>query len=190
MLYMDALEQTQSQVTALLTQADLNNPEQQNQLLNLIYVELRRMAQTKMHHERNDHTLTPTALVHEAYLRLISQTSLDWQSKRHFFGAVAEAMRRILVESARAKATLKRGANAVHTHDLNLAHSNLDDDIMALDRALTQLETKDSLMADVVKLRYFSGLAVEQTALALDISPRSVNRLWSAARAWLITQMQ
>ncbi len=187
---MDALEQTRSQVTALLTHSDLNNQEQQNQLLNLIYIELRRMAQSKMHHERNDHTLTPTALVHEAYLRLINQAELNWQSKRHFFGAVAESMRRILIESARSKATLKRGANADHTQNFNFSIDDDQSDILALDLALTELEHKDVIMSEVVKLRYFSGLSVEQTAQAMDMSPRSVNRQWTAARAWLITQMR
>ena len=187
---MDALEHTRSQITALLTGSDLNSQEQQNQLLNLIYVELRRMAQAKMHHERNNHTLTPTALVHEAYLRLVNQTELNWQSKRHFFGAVAESMRRILIESARSKSTLKRGGNAEHVQNIDLAIDNDQNDILALDLALTELEHKDANMSEVVKLRYFSGLSVEQTALAMDTSPRSVNRLWKAARAWLITQMQ
>lgn len=187
---MDGNQQTRSQITALLTQADLNNEKHQNQLLNLIYVELRRMAQAKMHPERNNHTLTPTALVHEAYLRLLDQSELNWQSKRHFFGAVAEAMRRILIESARAKATLKRGANANHTNDLNLAVNDDDKQLLALDLALSELENKDATMSEVVKLRYFSGLSVAQTAQAMNLSPRTINRHWTAARAWLITQMK
>jgi RNA polymerase sigma factor (TIGR02999 family) len=148
------------------------------------------MAQAKMHHERNDHTLTPTALVHEAYLRLVNQTGLNWQSKRHFYGAVAESMRRILIESARAKATLKRGANAPHTQNFNVVIDDDHGDILALDLALTALEHKDITMSEVVKLRYFSGLSVEQTAQAMNLSPRSINRQWTAARAWLISQMQ
>ncbi len=187
---MDSLEQTRSQVTALLTRSDFNNQEQQNQLLDLIYVELRRMAQSKMHRERNDHTLTPTALVHEAYLRLISQAELNWQSKRHFFGAVAEAMRRILIESARSKATLKRGANAEHTQNFNFVAEHEEADLLALDLALTALESKDAIMSEVVKLRYFSGLSIEQTAQAMNMSARTVNRHWVAARAWLLNQMQ
>ncbi|TDR23596.1 ECF-type sigma factor [Marinicella litoralis] len=188
---MDALNQTRSQVTALLTRNDLSDEERQNQLLNLIYFELRSMAQRKMNTERKDHTLSATALVHEAYLRLVNQTGLNWDSKRHFFAAVAESMRRILIESARAKASLKRGANAQHTNNLNLStDDSLGFEMLALDRALTQLESKDTVMSDVVKLRFFSGLNVEQTAMALELSPRTVNRHWTAARAWLITQMQ
>lgn len=188
---MDSLDQTRSQVTALLIRDDINDQDKQNQLLNLIYVELRRMAQAKMQSERANHTLTPTALVHEAYLRLVNQPDLNWDSKRHFFAAVAESMRRILIESARAKASLKRGANAPHTGDINVAlDDSMGGEILALDRALTQLEEKDAMMADVVKLRYFSGLNVEQTAMALNTSTRTVNRHWTAARAWLITQMQ
>ncbi len=191
MLFMDALEQTRSQVTALLARGDMSDADKQNQLLDLIYLELRRMAQFKMRAERNNHTLSPTALVHEAYLRLVNQPDLAWDSKRHFFAAVAESMRRILIESARAKASLKRGANAQHTHNIELAHTGpMDADILALDDALTALEAKDRMMSEVVKLRYFSGLNVEQTALALDTSPRTINRLWTAARAWLINQMQ
>ncbi|MGJ8662139.1 MAG: ECF-type sigma factor [Marinicella sp.] len=188
---MDKLNQTQSQVTALLNRGDMSDQERQNQLLDLIYVELRKMAQNKMNSERPDHTLSATALVHEAYLRLVNQPDLNWDSKRHFFSAVAESMRRILIESARAKASLKRGANAYHTHNINLSlEDSMDGEILALDRALTELEQKDSMMSDVVKLRYFSGLNVEQTAMALALSPRTVNRHWTAARAWLITQMR
>ncbi|MCX7553115.1 ECF-type sigma factor [Marinicella sp. S1101] len=187
---MDAHQQTRSEVTALLMHANLDDEAQQNQLLNLIYVELRRMAQAKMHHERNNHTLTPTALVHEAYLRLINQDELSWQSKRHFFGAVAESMRRILIESARAKATLKRGANARHTSDLDLAIESDENELIALDLALTELEQKDAIMSEVVKLRFFSGLSVAQTAQAMNLSPRSINRQWTQARAWLIAHMR
>jgi len=188
---MDSLHQTRSQITKLLIRDDIKDQDKQNQLLNLIYVELRRMAQNKMLPERQNHTLTPTALVHEAYLRLVNQPDLSWESKRHFFGAVAESMRRILIESARAKASIKRGANAPHTDDINVALDNhLGDEILALDRALEQLENKDRMMADVIKLRYFSGLNVEETAMALGISNRTVNRNWTAARAWLITQMK
>ncbi len=188
---MDALEQTRSQVTALLTRDDMSDEARQNQLLDLIYLELRRMAQSKMNAERSNHTLSPTALVHEAYLRLVNQPDLAWESKRHFFAAVAESMRRILIESARAKASLKRGANAYHTHNINISNEELaGDEILALDQALTVLEQKDTMMSDVVKLRYFSGLNVEQTALALGTSPRTINRLWTAARAWLINQMR
>jgi RNA polymerase sigma factor (TIGR02999 family) len=188
---MDTLEETRSQVTALLTRDDLNDHDKHNQLLSLIYVELRRMAQRQMSQERPNHTLTPTALVHEAYLRLVNQPDLNWQSRRHFFAAVAESMRRILIESARSKASLKRGANAPHHNEVELAAApGQDEDILVLDQALTQLEQQDTLMSDVVKLRYFSGLTIDQVAMALDTSPRTVNRLWTQARAFLIKQMK
>ncbi len=188
---MDSLQHTRSQVTALLIRDDIKDHDKQNQLLNLIYVELRRMAQNKMRIERANHTLTPTALVHEAYLRLVNQPNLNWESKRHFFSAVAESMRRILIESARAKACIKRGANASHTDQIHvIVDDSLGDEMIALDRALSQLEKKDSMMADVVKLRYFSGLNVKETAMALDTSSRTIDRLWAAARAWLIIQIQ
>ncbi len=187
---MDSLSQTRSQITALLIRDDIEDQDKQNQLLNLIYVELRRMAQYKMQSERSNHTLTPTALVHEAYLRLVNQPNLSWDSKRHFFSAVAESMRRILIESARAKACVKRGANAEHNNEIDVAlDDGVSEDMIALDRALCQLEKKDRMMADVVKLRYFSGLNVKETAMALDTSSRTIDRLWAAARAWLITQM-
>ena len=188
---MNTQHNAQSQVTALLTQADMSDAERQNQLLNLIYAELRKMAQIKMQSERQGHTLSATALVHEAYLRLVKQPDLSWQSKRHFFAAVAESMRRILIESARSKASLKRGANAPHTYDIDIAQDmSLGGEILALDHALSQLERIDEVMSDVVKLRYFSGLSIDQTAMAMNISARTVNRHWAAARAWLLNQMK
>lgn len=116
---------------------------------------------------------------------------INWQSKKHFYGAVAESMRRILVESAHAKNTLKRGGGQAHVFNVDIPDEvDIQDDLVALDAALTTLEHKDETMAQVVKLRYFSGLSIDQVAELLEISPRTVNRQWSAARAWLITQMR
>ncbi|MGV6852406.1 MAG: ECF-type sigma factor [bacterium] len=181
-----------SEITQILTCFDMADKDKNNQLLSLVYAELKNIAQHKMVSERSNHTLTPTALVHEAYLRLVKEPHLHWQSRRHFFAAAAESMRRILIESARRKLTAKHGAKAPHSHHVNHLKSKekpFDADILDLDRALSLLEEKDNHMACVVKLRYFSGLTVEETALALNVSPRSINRHWIAARAWLIAHM-
>jgi len=179
-------------ITKLLISDDITDENKNNQLLSLVYSELKSIAQYKMVSERSNHTLTPTALVHEAYLRLVNDPQLKWQSRRHFFAAAAESMRRILIESARRKLSAKGGARAPHTHSFDNIQTDsktFNANILDLDRALTQLEAKDENMACVVKLRYFSGLTVDETALALDVSARSVNRLWVAARAWLIVHM-
>jgi RNA polymerase sigma factor (TIGR02999 family) len=189
---MPEYSQAASAITKLLIRDDITNENKNNQLLSLVYSELKNIAQYKMVSERSNHTLTPTALVHEAYLRLVNDPQLKWQSRRHFFAAAAEAMRRILIESARRKISAKGGARALHTHNFDNVRSDSKDfnaNILDLDRALSELELKDKTMANVVKLRYFSGLTVDETALALDTSARSVNRLWAAARAWLIAHM-
>lgn len=180
-----------TQITDLLNSGALNQQGMQDRLLALVYNQLKQLASQQMRHERPNHTLSPTALVHESFLRLFNQHSINWQSKKHFYGAVAESMRRILVESARAKNTLKRGGGQAHVFNVDIPDEvDIQDDLVALDAALTTLEHKDETMAQVVKLRYFSGLSIDQVAELLEISPRTVNRQWSAARAWLITQMQ
>ncbi|WP_395373675.1 ECF-type sigma factor [Marinicella sp. W31] len=180
------------EITQLLTRPDMSDREKNNQLLGLVYSELKNMARQKMFSERANHTLTPTALVHEAYMRLVKNPDLHWQSRRHFFAAAAESMRRILIDSARSKASYKKGANAYHTSNLDISVDNGKagtTDILDLDRALHALEAKDEIMSQVVKLRYFAGLTAEETALALDMSLRTTNRVWAAARAWLIVKM-
>jgi len=189
---MSDFSQNASIITKLLIRDDITSENKNNQLLSLVYSELKSIARYKMVSERPNHTLTPTALVHEAYLRLVNDPQLKWKSRKHFFAAAAESMRRILIESARRKLTVKHGANVIHSNNLNSIKGNEDTfnaNILDLDRALSLLEEKDEHMAFVVKLRYFSGLTVDETALALDISPRSVNRMWAAARAWLIVHM-
>jgi RNA polymerase sigma factor (TIGR02999 family) len=184
--------QSAGEVTSLLKRNDLSDSDKNDQLLMLIYSELKSLANYKMSSERANHTLTPTALVHEAYLRLVKEPDLKWQSKNHFFAAAAESMRRILIESARHKLTQKKGANAKHTNNIEQLDglgNEFETNIIDLDRALTQLEKIDENMSSVVKLRYFSGLTVDETASALELSPRTVNRLWTAARAWLIAHM-
>ncbi len=175
------------EVTRLLAEIQGGRREATDRLLSIVYSELQRLAGGQMARERSGQTLQPTALVHEAYLRLVDNDRLPWANRAHFFGAAAEAMRRILIERARRAARLKHGGDQYRvTLDADapdLAAS--PERFLALDRALDRLEARDSEMAQVVKLRYFAGLTVPEAASALGTSPRSVNRSWTAARAWL-----
>jgi RNA polymerase sigma factor (TIGR02999 family) len=161
--------------------------EAADELLRLVYGELRKLARAWFARERPGHTLQPTALVHEAYLRLVADPHAHWANRRHFFAAAAESMRRILVERARRVSRQKRGGGRqrVTFDEAGIPAGARWDDLVEMDLALDRLAAKDALMSDVVKLRYFAGLTVEETAEALDVSPRSVNRSWTAARAWL-----
>ncbi len=158
-----------------------------NQLLPVVYAELRALAAANLRHERPDHTLQPTALVHEAYLRLLGGRNPPWTDRRHFFRAAAEAIRRILIEHARKRGRLKRGGGRVRVtlNTVNLATDENLEEIVALDEALRRLDRQDARMADVVRLRFFAGLSVAETAKALEVSERTVKREWSYARAWL-----
>ncbi len=162
-----------------------------DELLPLVYAELRTIARRKMQSEKPGQTLQATALVHEAFLRLLGD-SADFENRRHFFAAAAEAMRRILIEQARRKARLRHGGEQRRTATPLEQLGNEDNhgaDVLDLDAALSRLEQIDEAMSDVVKLRYFAGLTVDETAAALDISARSVNRQWTAARAWLSSEL-
>jgi RNA polymerase sigma factor (TIGR02999 family) len=178
-------------VTRLLRQIEQGDRQAAEELLPLVYHELRRLARSRMARERPGQTLTPTALVHEAYLRLVKDESLGWDNRGHFFAAAAEAMRRILIERARRYAARKHGGGQerVTLDETASPMSAPLEDLLALDAALTRLEAKDKAMADVVKLRYFSGLTVPETASALGLSVATVNRHWAAARAWLQREM-
>lgn len=156
-------------------------------LLPLVYEELRKLARARMARERPGQTLQPTALVHEAYLRLSGDGDAPWASRAQFFAAAAEAMRRILIEKARRSRRRKRGGGRRRvTLDEGLLQAEpAPEEILALDQAIDRLEARDAAMARVVKLRYFAGLTVEETALAIETSPRTVKRLWTAGRAWL-----
>ena len=159
-----------------------------DQLLPLVYDELRRLAASRLSRESPGQTLQPTALVHEAYLRLLGGESVpEWESKRHFFAAAAEAMRRILVERARRKETVKHGGNLrrLNIDDELIADDQKSTQILALDEALSELERHDSRAAQVANLRYFAGLTLQETADAMQISPRTADRLWALAKAWL-----
>lgn len=179
------------EVTRILAALHGGDPRAADELLAAVYDELRRMARGQMRRERPGQTLQPTALVHEAYLRLVGAAPPSWESRGHFYRAAAEAMRRILIERARARARVKRGSDPVRTtlSDAALVTEPPPEELLALDLALADLEARDAQMAAVVKLRYFAGLTVEETAAALGQSPRAVNRLWAAARAWLLAAM-
>src|SRR6185503_12459119 len=160
------------------------------ELLDLVYAELHRIAERQMGGERPGHTLQSTALVNEAYVRLLGEQSSDWQNRAHFFAAAAEAMRRILIDQARRRRAAKRGggARAGELHDAIASPVAADDssvDILALNDALSRLQEQDDRMALIVKLRYFTELSVDETASALNISRRTVIRDWIAAKAWL-----
>ena len=182
-----------SEVTRILSAIEDGDPSAAEQLLPLVYDELRKLATARIAQERPGQTLQATALVHEAYIRLVGEEAQDWKSRSHFFRAAAEAMRRILIDNARRKKTLKHGA----THrrvDLDEATIKLDsassvDDLIALDEALERLSADEEMRAEVVKLRYFAGLSVGQTADVLGISPPTVKRYWAYARAWLLREI-
>jgi RNA polymerase sigma factor (TIGR02999 family) len=184
-----------SEVTQILAQIESGDPRAAAQLLPLVYDELRRLAAQKMAQEKPGQTLNPTALVHEAYLRLVGDQQFD--NRGHFFAAAAEAMRRILVEAARRKASLKRGCElrrrdfpAAELPATDLTGADRADDLLALDEALGQLAETDELAANLVKLRYFAGMTSAQAAEALGISPRTADRTWAYARSWLLRKLQ
>ena len=158
-----------------------------NRLFPSVYAELRAAARAQLRYERSDHTLQATALVHEAYLRLLGGAYPNWNDRQHFFRAAAEAMRRILVEHARRRARVKRGANPIRVSlpDVDSATNHDPVEILALDEAIRRLEEQDPSAADIVRLRFFTGLSVEETAQILDLSERTVKREWAFARAWL-----
>ncbi len=188
-------------VTMLLHAIGAGNKHAAEQLLPLVYDELRRLAKARMANEPADHTLQPTALVHEAYMRLLGRAEAGadpnaarkWDGRGHFFGAAAQAMRRILVERARNQARLKRGGGRERLSLSDVApaaDTGLDSaDVLALDEALGRLETENPRRAQVVMLRYFAGLSVEETAAAMDLSPATIKNEWTVARAWLHREM-
>ena len=177
-----------SDVTRILSQIESGDPSAAEQLLPLVYEELRKVAAAKLAHEKPGQTLEATGLVHEAYLQLVgADEERRWDHRGHFFAAAAEAMRRILVDKARRKRSAKHGGGMVRQEfdDLQLAAPELVEDLLALDEALNQLAKKDPIKAELVKLRHFAGLSVDQAALALGISPATADRYWAYARAWL-----
>jgi RNA polymerase sigma factor (TIGR02999 family) len=181
-----------SDVTRILSQIKQGDPQAAEKLLPLVYEELRKLAMVKLAQEKAGQTLQGTALVHEAYVRLIEADGQAWDSRGHFFSAAAEAMRRILVESARRKQRLKNGGNLCR-HDIDhcdIAAPAASHNILELDEALDRLQNEDRQAAELVKLRYFSGLTIQDAAAVLEISPRKADFLWSFARAWLRREIE
>lgn len=182
-----------SDVTRILNAIERGDAGATEELLPRVYEELRLLAAQKLSHEPPGQTLQATALVHEAYLRLVGEERHSWDSRGHFFAAAAEAMRRILVENARRKRTLKRGGECrrvdLEVSDATAEEALRGDDLLALDEALERLARRDEVKANTVKLRYFAGLTIEQTAASLGIAPATAKRYWTYARAWLIREM-
>ena len=182
--------------TSLITQRLVawsnGDPEALEGLMQLVYNELRRLANHYLRSERSNHTLQPTALVHEAYLRLTGQNQVHWQNRAHFFGVAAQMMRRVLVDHARANCRVKRGGAAykLSFDDAIDLFQSQDEQIVELDEALTRLRQIDSRKGEVVELRYFGGMSVEETAEILGISCNTVIRDWNMAKAWLYQELK
>lgn len=178
---------TRHRVTQILSRLDLSDPTQAEELLAVVYDELRQLARGKLRDERADHTLQATALVHEAYLRLVDGSGVSWESRRHFFGTAAHAMRQVLVDHARRRSADKRGgrwervtlASGIGEEDSGAA------DVLDLHEALDKLATNDADLARLVELRFFAGLTLDEAADTLGISRRKVAKDWSVARVWL-----
>jgi RNA polymerase sigma factor (TIGR02999 family) len=183
-----------SDVTHILSAIEQGDPHAAEQLLPLVYEELHKLAAQKMAQEKPGQTLQTTALVHEAYLRLVGSDAeqAGWDNRRHFFAAAAEAMRRILVNRARDKGRQKRGGGwqRLELDRLAVADSASDEELLALDDALQQLALKNQPCAKLVKLRFFAGLTMEEAAAALGVAPRTAHRYWDFARAWLFDALR
>ncbi len=182
-----------SDVTHILSAIEQGDPHAAEQLLPLVYDELRKLAAQRLAHEQPGQTLQATALVHEAYLRLVDvEQAQHWNSRGHFFAAAAEAMRRILIESARRKQRVRHGGGRARLdlEQLDLMDEETSDHFLALDEALERLAEEEKTVAEVVKLRYLAGLTIEQAAEALGISVRTANRHWAYAKAWLYQQLK
>ena len=179
-------------VTRVLSAIEQGDAQAAEQLLPLVYEELRRLASRKLAQEKPGQTLQATALVHEAYLRLVDDQARRWESRGHFFAAAAEAMRRILVENARAKQRLKRGGGRARREfdPDSLAAPERPEALLDLDEALTRLAAVDRQAAEVVQLRVFAGLTVKEAAKVLGVAPRTVDHAWAYARAWLLAELQ
>jgi RNA polymerase sigma factor (TIGR02999 family) len=179
-----------SEVTRVLDRVQQGEVKASEELLPLVYEELRKLAAHKMANERAGQTLQPTALVHEAWLRLVEEGQ-QWDGRGHFFAAAAEAMRRILVENARRKRALRHGGGQerVNISEVDISQSDPDDELLAVHDALDEFARKDAVAAQLVKLRYFAGLSMPEAAEVLGQSLRTTERLWSYARAWLRREM-
>jgi RNA polymerase sigma factor (TIGR02999 family) len=181
------------EITSLLDAVGPDNAQAAEQLLQLVYDDLRRLAGHRLAHETPGQTLQPTALVHEAYLRLVGDKPPNsWRGRAHFFAAASEAMRYIMVENARRKKRLKRGGDLkrLPLEEAELLAPEPREDVLALDEALTQLAATDKAAADLIQLRYFGGMSIPDAAHVLGVSPRAAKRLWTFARAWLVEKLK
>ena len=180
------------EITLILDRIERGDAQAGEQLLPLVYAELRKLAAAKMAREAAGQTLQPTALVHEAWLRLGADQQPDWKNRAHFFAAAAEAMRRILIDRARSRRAARHGGGLarVNVDDLELAESDSDDRVLAVNDALEKFARIEPSKAELVKLRYFAGFGLEEVARALDISPATAKRWWVYARAWLQREMK
>jgi RNA polymerase sigma factor (TIGR02999 family) len=181
----------QHEVTQILQEWNDGSAEAPERLMSVVYAELRRLARSYLRREREAHTLEPTALVHEAYLRLIDQTQVTWENRAHFFGIAAQLMRRILVDHARAHLAEKRGGPAVKIQldDAHFMPEEKGDDLLALDEALQRLSETDPRMSRVVELRFFGGLSEPEAAEVLGVSERTIRRDWQMAKLWLYREL-
>ncbi|HXC99408.1 MAG TPA: sigma-70 family RNA polymerase sigma factor [Verrucomicrobiae bacterium] len=181
-----------SDVTRILQSMESGDAKAADELLPLVYGELRKLAASKMAHESPNQTLQPTALVHEAWLRLTGNENVKWNGRAHFFGAAAEAMRRILIDNARRKSAARHGGNQqrLDVNDIEIAAPAKDEELLAINDALEEFAKMDKQKAELVKLRYFVGLKVEETAEVLGISVPTAMRWWNYSRAWLYQKIQ
>lgn len=185
--------QSPQDITQILQEWSDGKREALEQLMPLVYQELHRQAANFLRKERSDHTLQATALINEAYLKLVDQRSVQWKNRAHFFAIASQAMRRILVDHARTKQRDKRGGGVTNVQldeAVVVAADSQSVDLIALDAALTRLAELDEQKARIVELRYFSGLSVEETAEVLDISPKTVERNWTMAKTWLHRELK
>ena len=180
-----------SEITRILQDWNDGNAEAKEQLLPFVYDELKRQARILMSKERSSHTLQPTALVHEAFLRLSEQTGMDWQNRSHFYGIASRLMRQVLVDHARLHATQKRGHHPIHfsIDDLQIPVEERASSILVLDEVLARLEKFDATQARIVEMRFFGGMNNQEIAESLSISERTVGREWEAARLWLYREL-
>ena len=181
-----------SEVTQILERVEHGDPKAAEELLPLVYEELRRLAAHRMANEAAGQTLQPTALVHEAWLRLVKDGDRTWQNRGHFFAAAAEAMRRILVENARRKSRLKRGGGQIRVDadEIDLAETTPDDKVLLMDEALEELKAQDPEKAQVVVMKFFGGLSNKEVAETLGVTERTVERHWAYAKAWLFRNIK
>ncbi len=181
-----------SDVTRILDAIEKGDPVAADELLPLVYHELRRLAAHRMASEAPGQTLQPTALVHEAYLRLVGNEEKKWAGRAHFFAAAAEAMRRILIDNARRKRAQRHGGGQqrVDVQDVEIASAKADDQLLAVNEALDKLAAQDKQKAELVKLRYFIGMTIEEAAQILGVSEPTAKRYWAYARAWLYHEIQ